>query len=683
MGNGMNILDALLEYVSSIISYYLEINLEKWTVIEPLRKGIIIDEIYQAKKDLDTAINNNDVLENFDRLARITEICEHNHLAVHTVYICVFFHVYPRVTRVLKEQGIEDITLELTANILYDIFPEVHEVTYLEMEKAYDKVKLLILTKSVEDIFYRIPLLVDQRLYSYICGSDHIDNDVNHFIEMFHHQSTIQPLYEGEEQLQDIRIAMTYHEEYNSCPTLQLSGAMGCGKKLLVQHACQILQCNMLFVDVKMFDLDNVKRVQDNLTFINREMLFYHTGICFWNIGEVNSVVGMEEINKFLNHCHSSITRTIQPYILCTTDDVTLIPQMDEFLEHITINELSRLERVVMWEGYCNQFGLDNLDCVDIGTRFKLTPAEIRKACKRLALLVNRGEKLTVQLVSNVCMQVLPAPSQGNIKKINVTYNMDDLKLGEEQKQALMNLCAHIKYRYKVYDTWGMEEKYSYGKNVSALFVGASGTGKTMAVHVLSNLLNLPLYKIDLSQVVDKYIGETEKRLENIFSTAEKNNVILFFDEADAIFGKRSEVNDAKDKYANTEVSYILQRIEQYDGIVILATNYKKNIDEAFMRRIRYFLEFPLPNIQLRKEIWQSCFSDKVPMENIDFDYLAREFELTGGTIKNIVLNAVFQAAETDNILKMKHILKCIKIENAKVGKIMLEQDFNEYSHLL
>ncbi|MBQ6886965.1 MAG: ATP-binding protein [Lachnospiraceae bacterium] len=227
-----------------------------------------------------------------------------------------------------------------------------------------------------------------------------------------------------------------------------------------------------------------------------------------------------------------------------------------------------------------------------------------------------------------------------------------------------------------------MEKKFSYGRNVSALFVGAPGTGKTMAVHVLSSMLNLPLYKIDLSQVVDKYIGETEKKLEEIFNLAEKSNTILFFDEADSIFGKRSEVNDSKDRYANTEVSYILQRIEQYDGIVILASNYKKNIDEAFMRRMRYLVEFPIPDVETRKEIWRSSFTEQVPKEELDFDFLAENFELSGGIIKNIVLNAIFSAAQQGKEVEMIHILESLKNEKAKIGKPMIKKDFAKYEYL-
>ncbi|MBQ7840692.1 MAG: ATP-binding protein [Lachnospiraceae bacterium] len=228
-----------------------------------------------------------------------------------------------------------------------------------------------------------------------------------------------------------------------------------------------------------------------------------------------------------------------------------------------------------------------------------------------------------------------------------------------------------------------MEEKYPYGKNISALFIGPPGTGKTMAVDIISGLINLPVYKIDLSQVVDKYIGETEKKLEEVFNLAQKSNTILFFDEADSIFGKRSEVNEAKDRYANTEVSYILQRIEQYDGVVILASNFKKNIDEAFLRRMRYLVEFPMPDAATRKEIWKSCFGSKVPTEDLDFSYLAKNFEFSGGSIKNIALNAVFLAAKEGCDVGMKQVLTSLRNEKMKMGKPMILSDFGQYAGLM
>ncbi|MEG0340169.1 MAG: ATP-binding protein [Oscillospiraceae bacterium] len=369
--------------------------------------------------------------------------------------------------------------------------------------------------------------------------------------------------------------------------------------------------------------------------------------------------------------------------IALTEDTINLHPYVPVAISKVKIKNHTRSERITYWECFRAQYGLQaKLDCVAYASNFVLSVGEIEKVVLDLRYQEQCGVPITNETVANACYNAIKTLRQGNIKKINNTYTLEDLKLPPEQKDMLQNLCNHVLYRHQVYDTWGMEKCYPYGRGVSALFTGPPGTGKTMGAHILSSLLQMQLYRIDLSQVVDKYIGETEKRLEEIFNTAEKSNVILFFDEADAIFGKRSEVNDAKDKYANTETSYILQRIEDYDGIVILATNYKKNIDEAFMRRIRYLVEFPLPNIQIREEIWRGAFAKQVPLQSIDFSYLARQFELSGGNIKNIVLNATFLAAGEHSPVTMSHILSCVRNENQKLGRPMLAQDFAEYGIL-
>ena len=199
----------------------------------------------------------------------------------------------------------------------------------------------------------------------------------------------------------------------------------------------------------------------------------------------------------------------------------------------------------------------------------------------------------------------------------------------------------------------------------------------------MAGILGLELFKVDLSQMVDKYIGETEKRLEDVFRRAERSNMILFFDEADAIIGKRSEVKESKDRYANSEVSYLLQRMEEFDGIIIFSSNFSQNIDAAFMRRIRFVIHFPIPDAQTRKEIWQSSFAAETPQEGIDYDYLSTQFEFSGGQIKNTVWNAAFFAASEGAPVGMKHMVRAIQIELTKDKKVSFKEALGEYARYI
>jgi len=215
---------------------------------------------------------------------------------------------------------------------------------------------------------------------------------------------------------------------------------------------------------------------------------------------------------------------------------------------------------------------------------------------------------------------------------------------------------------------------------LNALFAGPSGTGKTMAAGIIARELKLDLYKIDLSAVVSKYIGETEKNLSKIFAEAETSNAILFFDEADALFGKRSEVRDSHDRYANIEIAYLLQKMEEYEGITILATNLRKNLDDAFVRRIKFIIEFPVPDESHRFLIWNRHLPDQAPLgDDLEVEFLARQFKLTGGNIKNAVLHAAFLSASEKCVITMKHMIRGIQREYQKAGKVCVEVDFKRY----
>jgi len=254
----------------------------------------------------------------------------------------------------------------------------------------------------------------------------------------------------------------------------------------------------------------------------------------------------------------------------------------------------------------------------------------------------------------------------------------DDLVLSETARNTLGEIVAHVRQRTKVYGQWGFASKGGRGLGISALFAGMSGTGKTMSAEVLAAELQLDLYRIDLSSVVSKYIGETEKNLRRVFDAAESGATILLFDEADAIFGKRSEVKDSHDRYANMEVSYLLQRMEAYQGLAILTTNLKDSLDTAFMRRIRFVVKYPFPSTQERAEIWRRIFPKNTPIEGLDFAKLAR-LNVAGGNIRNIALNAAFMAADAGESVMMKHLLVATQAEYVKLERNLTDGEIKDW----
>ncbi|OQY48496.1 MAG: hypothetical protein B6242_02185 [Anaerolineaceae bacterium 4572_78] len=252
----------------------------------------------------------------------------------------------------------------------------------------------------------------------------------------------------------------------------------------------------------------------------------------------------------------------------------------------------------------------------------------------------------------------------------------DDIVLSQQEKHIIRLIAEQVNKKSIVYDRWGFRNKLSRGLGMTVLFAGERGIGKTMSAEILANYLNLNLYRIDLSSVVSKYIGETEKNLRKLFDSAEDGGVILFFDEADALFGKRTSVKDSHDHYANIEVNYLLQRIEAFNGLAILATNFKSGLDEAFTRRLRFSITFSKPNVAQQAQILQRVFPSETPCDDLDYPFLAQKFKLNGGSIANIALNAAFIAAIQQKSVDMQHVLDAIKIEMIKKDRMINERDF-------
>jgi hypothetical protein len=310
-----------------------------------------------------------------------------------------------------------------------------------------------------------------------------------------------------------------------------------------------------------------------------------------------------------------------------------------------------------------------------LSAQFNLSVASIHQIARRAASGTAHADSGLHDRLWAACLTSTRPRLDTLAQRVDAKATWQDIVLPTAETALLHQIAAQVAQRSTVHESWGFARKMNRGLGISALFAGDSGTGKTMAAEVIANELRLNLYRIDLSAVVSKYIGETEKNLRRLFDAAEDGGAILFFDEADALFGKRSEVKDSHDRYANIEINYLLQRMEAYGGLAILATNKQSALDLAFMRRLRFVVNFPFPSVAQRKAIWEKVFPPETPTQDLDFDHLAR-LNLTGGNIASIALNAAFQAAHQGVPITMPLIMESARTELRKLGRVINELEF-------
>ncbi len=515
------------------------------------------------------------------------------------------------------------------------------------------------------------PLKLDGRIVHYILGLNYPADNIEQFLTFVQPKKS---LANGNlksklvKVLQRTRRAIVY-----------LKGPYGAGKKELAEAVCSEFNLPLLIVDTE--SLVSVQEFENVLRRCLRETILLPAAVYFANFDALLGEDRREKLKLFLRAVEELSELTF-------TAGETLWEPKSRFFFSVEIPYPDYTERVHQWKIAIEGLPLSEDIRIDaVSSKFKLTAGQIQDAATaahNYALLRDpKGGRINNEDLYNGCK----AHSNQNLsklaKKINSFYAWSDIALPNESMQQLRDICNHVHYRQVVFGNWGFDRKLSLGRGLNALFSGPSGAGKTMAAEIVANELKLDLYKIDLSTVVSKYIGETEKNLSRIFYEAETSNAIIFFDEADALFGKRSEIRDSHDRYANIEINYLLQKMEEYEGIVILATNLKKHMDEAFLRRMHFIVEFPLPDDTYRRRIWESLFPKEAPKSDIDFDFLAKQFKITGGNIKNIVLNAAFLAASNSGVINMEHIILAAKREYEKIGKVCVESDFGKYYPLV
>lgn len=533
------------------------------------------------------------------------------------------------------------------------------------------------------------PLKLEDWIVSFLLDFNVLDHRLSNVAQMCSTEDTgMEMVYKGVEK-DVVRFVSCYWFGRENKPKqiFYLYGPPGSGKKYSAQAACERLGLPLIIVDVEKM-LESQMAFSEILWLLGRQAMIGNSAVCLENF---HCLLTEDWRNQVRIKMIIQMINTFVPltFILGQSSwNPDLINYQANFIE-VEIPLPDERECRELWEELGGQYRLDSdINLSDFGQKFRFTPGQIRCA-------LNRGENLAVWKGSDkgivgadelykACYAQSNRKLNSLAAKMKVTYSWDMLVLPDDQKSQLKEITNQVKYRWVVYDKWGFNKRLSLGKGLNVLFSGPPGSGKTMAAEVIANELKLEIYKIDVSQVVSKYIGETEKNLAKIFNEAQTSNAILFFDEADALFGKRSDVKDAHDRYANIETSYLLQKMEEYKGIVILATNLNQNIDEAFLRRLHFNVVFPFPEAGQRKQIWLGIFPPQAPLdEDIDFDFMAEKFTLAGGNIKNIALNAAFYAAQDSCKIGMKQIMLAAKREYKKIGKTFLKSDYDPYYQLI
>jgi AAA+ superfamily predicted ATPase len=464
-------------------------------------------------------------------------------------------------------------------------------------------------------------------------------------------------------------------------------GPYGSGKRLLAEAICHELKLPLLIAEAEKLAGGKVP-FDEALWFLGREAALQSAALCIQDFDSVLADANHTSLLKSVLEVSKTFTLTL--FLLGGRSWKPPVLLSDHTFVELEIPIPDDRTRERLWGSHlAGQSPLTTRhEAGALASKFRFTPGQIQNAAVTARNLArwrspDDGE-LTEEDLYAACRAQLDPKLNRLARKIQPLHTWSDIVLPPDPLAQLRELCQRVDLSYRVLGEWGFGAKLSTGKGVNALFTGPSGTGKTMAAEILANELGLELYKIDLSQVVSKYIGETEKNLDSIFSAAEKGNVILFFDEADSLFGKRSEVRDSHDRYANIEISYLLQKMEDYEGVAILATNLSQNLDEAFVRRLAFSIQFPFPDEADRRRIWLGIWPPGISLaEDVDLELLARQFKLSGGNIKNVALAAAFFAAGDAGIVHMSHLLQATRREFQKLGKLFPGFDQGDISPAL
>lgn len=503
------------------------------------------------------------------------------------------------------------------------------------------------------------PLRADERISAFILGLNYLDQRLAPLVTPVPHVDLEDLPESAREAVRGIEQRVGRDRDAHSVPVVQLVGADAESKDQVASAACRAMGMTLYRLPIEALpsqaaELENLDRLWE------RESVLLPVALSF-------DTHDADEASPQVAAMQRWLSRAAGLFFLKTRDVRTGLerPSIVVDVEKPTPHEQRRL-----WQAQLGDHA-KHVDIDQLSEQFRLNGAAIARIARSAEASGEQGHHLFHRIWTE-CLREARPRLDTLAQRIHAKATWDDIVLPDEESVLLREIASQVRNRGRVYDQWGFRARMNRGLGISALFAGESGSGKTMAAEVIANDLRLNLYRIDLSAVVSKYIGETEKNLRKLFDAAEDGGAILLFDEADALFGKRSEVKDSHDRYANIEINYLLQRMEAFGGLAILATNMKGALDQAFLRRLRFVVNFPFPSQKERKKIWQRAFPPNTPVGSLDYDRLAM-FNLTGGSIANIALNAAFLAAGR---VEMPQVLLAIRTELRKLDRPVNEADF-------
>lgn len=616
------------------------------------------------------------------------EICKKQNFEPFTIFslVCAILSStqtdYAGVFQVVNENGgMPAPTIESAARLYYG---KAFSITgaYGDMSVCLEQLLPLLNLRVVSSMPFSTSISPDKRIIDFLFGKnpEKLDENYSRFFRMLTDDSELDPILTNQNILDAMKIS--YNE---GIKLFAYFGDEGSGRKFFVKHFCRDNNLKAITINCKKLFNSDMGFVDQALWALTRECILTDSCCVLEELSYRE-----EEKDRFFTYMDMAFMKLIDKGIIVFALSKDTIDYREVTKEQITTLNIpfpDINDRKACWDYYSKPYSLgDDCDLFEMATKFIFTPGKIAQALKHAKNLaaMDKEELIPRDKLFKGCNAQMSSELSQKATRVEAKFGFEDIVMNKDQRETVLHAIGQMNFKSRVYDEWNYTKKYPYGRGLTVLLFGAPGTGKSMMAQVLAHELNLELYRVDLSKVIDKYVGETEKSISMIFREAKKCNVVLFFDECDTLFAKRTDDGGSNQASNNNKTALLLQEMEAYDGVCVLATNYKHNIDPAFFRRMKYIIEFQFPDPDTREMLWKTTVPKTTPLaEDVDFRFLAEKFEFAGGNIKNCILNAAFLAAEDETAngqVHMRHYLLAIKYEFVKTGSVFTRSDFEPYA---